>query len=78
MAPGGGPTEVAGPCGIAEGPCPGVIIGRFRSDLVLLDSDGRGDESPAARDRNPASAPQSGGAAWEAMRGGDLDDEIPF
>jgi single-strand DNA-binding protein len=60
-----------------------VVIGRFRGDLVLLDSS-RGDEGgraegPATRDRAPAaSAQQTGGPAWEAMKGSDLDDEIPF
>jgi single-strand DNA-binding protein len=64
-----------------------VVIGRFRGELVLLDSN-RGEESGAAdstapRDRassryTAATAPPSGGAAWDAMKGGDLDDEIPF
>ena len=61
-----------------------VVIGRFRGELVLLDSN-RSDESgteeaTASRDRAAsryaaASAPQSGGPAWSKT---DLDDEIPF
>lgn len=63
-----------------------VVISRFRGELVLLDS-GRGDEGGAgevaSRDRAAgrhaaASAPPSGGPAWDTMKGGDLDDEIPF
>ena len=67
-----------------------VVISRFRGDIQLLDS--RSDDAGAgegggyqARERAPArgSAPaggrESGGASWEAPRGGsDLDDEIPF
>lgn len=61
-----------------------VVIGRFKGELVLLDSN-RGEESGAGESAAPrdraasrqaaASAPQSGGPAWGAT---DLDDEIPF
>ena len=55
-----------------------VIIGRFRGELVLLDSSGRA-EDPTAQDRTPsAEAPQGSGPEWETMKGRDLDDEIPF
>ena len=70
-----------------------VVIGRFRGELVLLDSQ-RGEEGGAGeggggggwnRDRAPAarapmggSAPRGGGPSWDAPKGGDLDDEIPF
>jgi len=73
-----------------------VVIGKFRGELVLIDSQ-RGEEGAAAegggynRDRAPAAArPAAAGAArpaggggggapsWDAPKGGDLDDEIPF
>lgn len=65
-----------------------VVIDRFRGELTLLDS-GRGDEegggyaqgrsSPPARPVAPAGAGGGGSAqTWDASRGGDLDDEIPF
>ncbi|HET8997260.1 MAG TPA: single-stranded DNA-binding protein [Acetobacteraceae bacterium] len=69
-----------------------VVIGRFRGELVLIDSQ-RGEEGGMGegsggggynRDRAPASRPAggggrpSGGPSWEAPKGGDLDDEIPF
>jgi single-strand DNA-binding protein len=69
-----------------------VVIGRFRGELVLIDSQ-RGEDSGMAepgggggyRERAPASRPAAGGAprsggnpSWEAPKGGDLDDEIPF
>lgn len=51
-----------------------VVLGRFRSELVSLDSRGggapAGDPGPAAAAPAPAGGP-AGGA-------GDLDDEIPF
>ena len=76
-----------------------VVIGRFRGELVLLDSargeDGGasagssgGDEGGYGGGRSSAPRPASGGAgqqrgggggpSWEAPKGGDLDDEIPF
>jgi single-strand DNA-binding protein len=63
-----------------------VVIDRFRGELTLLDSGGRGEESGAGegggynRDRAPAprgGAPRGGGQSWDAPKG-DLDDEIPF
>jgi single-strand DNA-binding protein len=73
-----------------------VVIGRFRGDLVLIDSQ-RGEEGAMAdagggyQQRAPAQRPAAGGPAgggasrggsgapsWEAPKGGDLDDEIPF
>jgi len=72
-----------------------VVIGRFRGELVLIDSQ-RGEEGAMAeagggggayRERS-APAPRAatsgaprgggGGPSWEAPKGGDLDDEIPF
>lgn len=69
-----------------------VVIQRFRGELVLLDSQraedggmGEGGGGGGYRERTPApprstmaGAPRSGGPAWEAPKGGDLDDEIPF
>ncbi len=64
------------------------MISRFKGELVLLDSN-RGEEggtepsSGFSRDRPPASRPTTGaapksGPSWDAPKGGDLDDEIPF
>jgi single-strand DNA-binding protein len=69
-----------------------VVIQRFRGELVLLDSQrgeeggmGEGGGGGGYRERAPAAAraampgaPRSGGPSWEAPKGGDLDDEIPF
>ncbi len=72
-----------------------VVIGRFRGELVLIDS-GRGEEGAGMgsgmsegppRERSPAARPAGGarsggggggGPSWDAPKGGDLDDEIPF
>jgi single-strand DNA-binding protein len=68
-----------------------VVIGRFRGELVLLDSNrgedggmaesggggGYRSERPPAQ-RSPAGASRSSGPSWDAPKGGDLDDEIPF
>ena len=71
-----------------------VVIGRFRGELVLIDSNrgedaGGGAEGGGYRsERAPAAARPSGsaggggggggGPSWDAPKGGDLDDEIPF
>jgi single-strand DNA-binding protein len=69
-----------------------VVIGRFRGELVLIDgqrgeegamADSGGGYQRAPAQQRPAAAggaPRSGGGApsWEAPKGGDLDDEIPF
>ncbi|MGH7042788.1 MAG: single-stranded DNA-binding protein [Acetobacteraceae bacterium] len=74
-----------------------VVIGRFRGELVLIDSN-RGDDAGGAAEsggyrseRAPVAARSPGGGAaragggdsgggpsWDAPKGGDLDDEIPF
>jgi single-strand DNA-binding protein len=65
-----------------------VVIGRFKGELVLLDSN-RGEEGGMGegggyRDRAPAqratvgASRSGGGPSWDAPKGGDLDDEIPF
>lgn len=65
-----------------------VVLRNFRGELVLLDS-ARGEEGGAGengyRERGPAPAraPATagagrGGPSWDAPKGGDLDDEIPF
>ncbi len=64
-----------------------VVVGRFKGELVLLDSN-RGEEggmgeSGGYRERPPAQrattgASRSSGPSWDAPKGGDLDDEIPF
>ena len=62
-----------------------VVLRNFRGELVLLDSAG-GEGSGAGegggyRERAPARASAGasrGGPSWDAPKGGDLDDEIPF
>jgi single-strand DNA-binding protein len=69
-----------------------VVIGRFRGELVLIDSN-RGEEGGAGEsgggyraERAPVSRSGGGGGggggapSWDAPRGGgqDLDDEVPF
>jgi len=68
-----------------------VVLRNFRGELTLLDSasgEGAGaGEGGGYRERTPApqrataGAARSGGAggpSWDAPKGGDLDDEIPF
>src|SRR5271165_970807 len=69
-----------------------VVIGRFKGELTMLDTRGGSADSSAAgegggyRERAPAAqratagaaTPRGGGPSWEAPKGGDLDDEIPF
>jgi single-strand DNA-binding protein len=69
-----------------------VVVGRFRGELTMLDGrrdgegGGMGGDSGGYRERAPAKAavgggaPRSGGGGggWDAPKGGDLDDEIPF
>jgi len=71
-----------------------VVISRFRGDITLLGGRGEGEgageggsgyqprERAPARSA-PAGGPRSGGGggaspSWDAPKGGDLDDEIPF
>jgi single-strand DNA-binding protein len=65
-----------------------VVIGKFRGELTMLS--GRGEEGGAGagggggyapRERAPARAASGAAAAspsWDAPKGADLDDEIPF
>ena len=66
-----------------------VVIGRFKGELTMLDTRGSGEgggagDGGAYRERAPAraaaGAPRAagGGPSWDAPKGGDLDDEIPF
>lgn len=62
-----------------------VVLRNFRGELVLLDSaggeGGGAGESGGYRERAPARAAAGaprGGPSWDAPKGGDLDDEIPF
>jgi single-strand DNA-binding protein len=66
-----------------------VVIGRFNGTLTMLDSRGGGEggsageggyreRAPAPRAAATAGAGRSGGPSWDAPKGGDLDDEIPF
>ncbi|MBV8589505.1 MAG: single-stranded DNA-binding protein [Acetobacteraceae bacterium] len=61
-----------------------VVIGRFKGELVLLDrgeeggaGEGGGYSRPPAASRGTGSE-RGGAPSWDAPRGGDLDDEIPF
>jgi single-strand DNA-binding protein len=58
-----------------------VVIGKFRGELTMLDTKSGGDAG-AGYQRAPAHAPAPRGEAappsWDAPKGGDLDDEIPF
>jgi single-strand DNA-binding protein len=65
-----------------------VVLRNFRGELTLLDSAGgagEGGEGGGYRERAPAqrvavgpAAARGGGPSWDAPKGGDLDDEIPF
>ncbi|MEJ0015157.1 MAG: single-stranded DNA-binding protein [Acetobacteraceae bacterium] len=70
-----------------------VVIGRFKGELTMLDTRGDGAMGEGGggggyRERAPAQRPAaagatrggggSGGPSWDAPKGGDLDDEIPF
>jgi single-strand DNA-binding protein len=69
-----------------------VVLRNFRGELTLLDSAGGGEGSGASEgggyraerappQRAAAGAARSGGGggpSWDAPKGGDLDDEIPF
>ncbi len=65
-----------------------VVIGRFKGELTMLDTRGGGEgggmgEGGSYRERAPAQrapvgAARGGGPSWDAPKGGDLDDEIPF
>jgi single-strand DNA-binding protein len=65
-----------------------VVLRNFRGELTLLDSaggseggmgEGGGYRERAPAQRSSAAAPRGGGGpSWDAPKGGDLDDEIPF
>jgi single-strand DNA-binding protein len=65
-----------------------VVLRNFRGELTLLDSSAGGEgggtgESGGYRERaptqrHPVAAARGGGPSWDAPKGGDLDDEIPF
>jgi single-strand DNA-binding protein len=66
-----------------------VVIGRFNGQLTMLDSRGSAEagagdgggyrsERPAPPRAAAGAARGGGGPSWEAPKGGDLDDEIPF
>jgi single-strand DNA-binding protein len=60
-----------------------VVISRFRGDLTMLDGarsgEGMGDGGSRSSSARPTPArPAGGGPSWDAPKGGDLDDEIPF
>src|SRR3954468_10511571 len=68
-----------------------VVIGRFNGQLTMLDSRGggegagagegggyRSERAPAQRVPAGAAEQRGGGPSWDAPKGGDLDDEIPF
>lgn len=54
-----------------------VTLGAYGGQLILLNRPG--DQSSAPREaERPAAQRQSAAPSWDAPRGGDLDDEIPF
>ena len=69
-----------------------IVIGKFRGELTMLS--GRGEEGGAgegtsyapreraapmaARNASAGAGRGAGGPSWDAPKGGDLDDEIPF
>lgn len=68
-----------------------VVISRFKGELTMLDTragsdSGAGEGGGWNRDRAPATqrtpvgagASRGSGPSWDAPKGGDLDDEIPF
>ena len=67
-----------------------IVLRNFRGELVLLDSAGGGEGGGAGEgggyrserasvQRAPAgAASRDSGPSWDAPKGGDLDDEIPF
>lgn len=69
-----------------------VVITRFKGELTMLDSRSSGGDSGyeggggyQPRERAPARSPGGDrpmrggtGPSWDAPKGGDLDDEIPF
>jgi single-strand DNA-binding protein len=68
-----------------------IVIGRFNGQMTMLDTRNSGGESGEGgggyRERTPAARPVAAAAAggraggspsWDAPKGGDLDDEIPF
>jgi single-strand DNA-binding protein len=70
-----------------------VVLSKFRGELTLLDGRRDGESAGAgegggyqARERAPARAAATAGGrsgsggspSWDAPKGGDLDDEIPF
>ena len=62
-----------------------VVISRFRGELTILDT-ARNEEGAAPTSMRSSPAPMGaaggrsggGGGGWDAPKGGDLDDEIPF
>ncbi len=61
-----------------------VVLSRFRGELTMLDGarsgEGMGEGGPRQSSARPAPARSGGGGgpSWDAPKGGDLDDEIPF
>lgn len=60
-----------------------VLLGRIGAELVLLDRAGGGSGSddaprPASRNASYQGGGQQRGGGWDAGKGGDIDDEIPF
>jgi single-strand DNA-binding protein len=66
-----------------------VVLRNFRGELTLLDSAAgeggategggyRSERAPAQRAATTTASRGGGGPSWDAPKGGDLDDEIPF
>ena len=53
-----------------------IVIDSFNGTIRFLD--GRRDGNGSARQTNGTTSERSSGPAWDAPKGADLDDEIPF
>jgi single-strand DNA-binding protein len=54
-----------------------INVGRFNGQLTMLDSKRDGDAAPPQREA-PRQQSKPSEPSWDAPKGGDLDDQIPF
>lgn len=55
-----------------------VVLQKFNGTLLLCGDRAGSDERPVERPATASKPAPSGAPSWDAPRGGDLDDEIPF